>query len=206
MVTARLAGDARMSADTVSRYVGLLELVGFVVRVTAWTPTLTSREKRHPKVMIADTGLACGLLGRNVDGLGTPTSPLTGPLLDSSLAGPQRRRGRSDRRRRQRQHRRRRSEGIIDRVAGRCEAPPRAQRQARRSVCRRRGALPRRPSGSARQAHLGSPRVDALVRLNRVSGSTSRFLHMIRQIVSSSAGRSSAKVWHIVRLPAMVSR
>lgn len=83
MVTARLAGDARISADMVSRYVGLLELVGIVVRVRAWTPSLTSREKRHPKVVITDTGLTCALLGRNVDGLGTPTSPLTGPLLES---------------------------------------------------------------------------------------------------------------------------
>lgn len=83
MVTARLADDSRMSADTVSRYVGLLELVGFVVRIRAWTPSLTNREKRHPKVVITDTGLACGLLGRNVDGLGMPTSPLTGPLLES---------------------------------------------------------------------------------------------------------------------------
>lgn len=83
MVTARLAGDARMNAETVSRYVGLLELVGFVVRVRAWTPSLTSREKRHPKVVVTDTGLACGLLGRNVEGLGTPNSALTGPLLES---------------------------------------------------------------------------------------------------------------------------
>ena len=181
MVTARLAGDARMSADTVSRYVGLLELVGFVVRIRAWTPSLTSREKRHPKVVITDTGLACGLLGRNAEGLGMATSPLTGPLLesfvtmelvkqrgwsgaadDSSLAGPQRRRGRSDRRGRQRNHRRRRGEGSIDRVAGRREAPPRSARQARRPVHRRCGALPRRPGGSARRANLGPPRPDAL--------------------------------------------
>ena len=83
MVTARLAGDARMSADTVARYVGLLELVGFVVRIRAWTPSLTSREKRHPKVVITDTGLACGLLGRSGQGLGMATSPLTGPMLES---------------------------------------------------------------------------------------------------------------------------
>ncbi len=83
MVIARLAGDARMSPDTVARYVGLLELVGFVVRIRAWTPSLTSREKRHPKVLITDTGLACGLLGRNVEGIGMTTSPLTGPLLES---------------------------------------------------------------------------------------------------------------------------
>lgn len=83
LVTTRLAGDARMSVDTVARYVALLELVGFVVRIRAWTPSLTSREKRHPKMVISDTGLACGLLGRNTDGLGSPTSPLTGPMLES---------------------------------------------------------------------------------------------------------------------------
>jgi len=83
MVAARLAGDARMSADTVARYVGLLELVGLVLPIRAWTPSLTSREKRHPKVIITDTGLACGLLGRNAEALGLPTSPLAGPLLES---------------------------------------------------------------------------------------------------------------------------
>ncbi|MFN0026065.1 MAG: ATP-binding protein [Acidimicrobiales bacterium] len=86
MVVARVAGDAGMSADTVSRYMGLLELVGFVVRIKAWTPSLTSREKRHPKVIITDTGLACGLLGRNAEGLGSATSPLTGALLESFVA------------------------------------------------------------------------------------------------------------------------
>ncbi len=83
MVTARLASDMRMNAETVARYIGLLELVGFVVRIRAWTPSLTSREKRHPKVVLTDTGLACALLGRNADGLGSATSPLTGPLLES---------------------------------------------------------------------------------------------------------------------------
>jgi predicted AAA+ superfamily ATPase len=83
MVTARLAGDARMSAGTVARYVALLELVGLVLPIRAWTPSLTSREKRHPKMVVTDTGLACALLGRNVEGLGQPTSPLTGPLLES---------------------------------------------------------------------------------------------------------------------------
>jgi uncharacterized protein len=86
LVAARLAGDARMSVDTVSRYLALLELVGFIVRIRAWTPSLTSREKRHPKVIISDTGLACALLGRNIDGLGSPTSALTGPLLESFVA------------------------------------------------------------------------------------------------------------------------
>ncbi len=86
LVAARLAGDARMSVDTVSRYLALLELVGFIVRIRAWTPSLTSREKRHPKAILSDTGLACALLGRNAEGLGSPTSALTGPMLESFVA------------------------------------------------------------------------------------------------------------------------
>ena len=86
LVSSRLADDARMSVDTVSRYLGLLELVGLIVRIRAWTPSLTSREKRHPKVAITDTGLACALLGRNVDGLGSPLSQMTGPMLESFVA------------------------------------------------------------------------------------------------------------------------
>ncbi len=86
LVAARLAGDARMNVDTVSRYLALLELVGLIVRIRAWTPSLTSREKRHPKVILSDTGLACALLGRNIDGLGSPTSALTGPMLESFVA------------------------------------------------------------------------------------------------------------------------
>lgn len=83
LVTSRVAGDARMSADTASRYLALLELVGFIIRIRAWTPSLTTREKRHPKVVITDAGLACALLGRSVDDLAMSTSPVTGPLLES---------------------------------------------------------------------------------------------------------------------------
>ena len=83
MVATRLAADARLNGETAARYIGLLELVGLVVRIRAWTPSLTSREKRHPKLVITDTGLACGLLGRDVDELAAPTSKLMGPLLES---------------------------------------------------------------------------------------------------------------------------
>ncbi len=86
LVVARLAGDARMNVETVGRYVALLELVGFIVQVRAWTPSLTSREKRHSKVVLSDTGLACALLGRNVEGLGSPMHGLTGPMLESFVA------------------------------------------------------------------------------------------------------------------------
>jgi uncharacterized protein len=83
LVAARLARDARLGVDTVTRYLALLELVGFIVRIRAWAPSLTSREKRHPKVVLADTGLACALLGRNAEELGSPKSLLTGPMIES---------------------------------------------------------------------------------------------------------------------------
>jgi predicted AAA+ superfamily ATPase len=83
LVIARLAGDARMSVDTVARYVALLELVGFVVRIPAWTPSLTSREKRHAKGVITDSGLASSLLGQSSEALATrPDAPL-GSILES---------------------------------------------------------------------------------------------------------------------------
>lgn len=86
LVNSRLASDARLSSDKVDRYIGLLELVGLVVRIRAWTPSLTSREKRHAKAIITDTGLACGLLGRSAEALGSPLSPITGSMLESFVA------------------------------------------------------------------------------------------------------------------------
>lgn len=83
LVASRVAGDARLSADSTIRYIALLELVGFVVRIPAWTPSLTSREKRHAKAVITDSGLACSLLGRSALGLDAATNPLAGPILES---------------------------------------------------------------------------------------------------------------------------
>jgi uncharacterized protein len=83
LVAARLAGDARLTPDSTARYVGLLELVGLIVRIPAWTPSLTSREKRHSKAVVTDSGLACSLLGRNALGLESATNPLSGPILES---------------------------------------------------------------------------------------------------------------------------
>lgn len=85
LVPARLASGLRISTDTVARYVGLLELVGLVVRIPAWTPSLTRREKRHPKAATADTGLACGLLGLSTEALSGPGAPMADPLLETCV-------------------------------------------------------------------------------------------------------------------------
>lgn len=83
LVVARLAGDAGVTEDVARRYVGLLELVGLVRRVPAWMPSLTSREKRHPKGVVSDTGLACAVLGHDGARLAEPGAPMAGPLLET---------------------------------------------------------------------------------------------------------------------------
>ncbi len=86
LVPNRLAGDARLSEDVTRRYLGLLELVGLVVRIPAWTPSLTTREKRHAKAVISDTGLAAALLGIDAGSLAAPMTPTLGPLLETFVA------------------------------------------------------------------------------------------------------------------------
>jgi uncharacterized protein len=86
MVHARMAADLRLSDDTVRRYLSLLEMVGLVVSIPAWTPSLTTREKRHPKMVIADSGLMCSLVGRDAESLASPSNPFIGPALESFVA------------------------------------------------------------------------------------------------------------------------
>jgi uncharacterized protein len=83
LVPSRLAGHLRLGDDVVRRYLGLLELVGLLVRIPAWLPSLTSREKRHDKTVLVDTGLALAVLGISDDALATPGSPMAGALLEA---------------------------------------------------------------------------------------------------------------------------
>jgi uncharacterized protein len=46
-------------------------------------PSLTTREKRHPKAVITDTGLACAVLGLDAKRLAAPASPMAGALLET---------------------------------------------------------------------------------------------------------------------------
>ena len=86
LVPGRIAGDARLGDDATRRYIGLLELVGLVVRIPAWAPSLTTREKRHAKAVISDTGLAASLLGIDAAALTAPGSAMLGPLLETYVA------------------------------------------------------------------------------------------------------------------------
>lgn len=58
-----LARDAGLPPTTVKRYWALLEAVFFGLTIPPWSGNLTSRLSKAPKLMVADTGLLCHLLG-----------------------------------------------------------------------------------------------------------------------------------------------
>ena len=60
---ADLSRGLSMSQSTLKRYFSLLEATFLVVTLPAWSGNLGLRLTKAPKVMLADTGLACHLLG-----------------------------------------------------------------------------------------------------------------------------------------------
>ena len=55
--------EAGLPHTTLSRYLALWETVFLVQRLPVWSPTLGQRLVKAPKVHLADTGLACHLIG-----------------------------------------------------------------------------------------------------------------------------------------------
>jgi predicted AAA+ superfamily ATPase len=80
---ARLAARVGLDDQTLHNYLPLLETVYLVHRIPGWSRNLTSKVKRRPKIYLADTGLASHLLRVNPDALAHPTSPASGPLLET---------------------------------------------------------------------------------------------------------------------------
>ncbi|MGH3847280.1 MAG: ATP-binding protein, partial [Pseudonocardiaceae bacterium] len=58
---ADLAADAQLPRSTVHRYLDVLEAVFLSVRLPAWSPNLSQREIRAPKILLTDPGLAAHL-------------------------------------------------------------------------------------------------------------------------------------------------
>jgi predicted AAA+ superfamily ATPase len=80
-----LGRDAKLGADTTTRYLGLLE-ASFVVR--RLQPSLANRASRlikSPKLYLADSGLAAHLAGADYAAL-PPGDPLRGALLETYAA------------------------------------------------------------------------------------------------------------------------
>lgn len=90
MVWSSLAADAGIPRRTLDPYVALLETLYLTHTLPAWAVNLTSREVKQPKVFPVDSGLASGLLGATVAGLG-PTAPLSGAVLECFVVGELRR-------------------------------------------------------------------------------------------------------------------
>lgn len=53
------------------------------ISLSAWSRNFTTRAVKHPKLYIADSGLAAHLLGVDADALSGPTSAARGPLIET---------------------------------------------------------------------------------------------------------------------------
>ena len=84
--TTALANDARLGAETMRRYLPLLEAVFMCWRLPAWSSNLTSKVVQRPKLHVVDPGLAAALLGVSAEALATPGHPADGQLLETMVA------------------------------------------------------------------------------------------------------------------------
>jgi predicted AAA+ superfamily ATPase len=74
-----------LSPETVKAYVGLLEQLFLVRRLSAWRPGLGAREASTPKIYLADSGLLAALLGADVARIARDDQ-LTGKILENFVA------------------------------------------------------------------------------------------------------------------------
>jgi predicted AAA+ superfamily ATPase len=74
-----------MPQSTTRRYIALLEATFLAVMVPAWSTNRSSRLAKSAKVLVADSGLACHLVGANADRL-AEDGPARGAMLENFLA------------------------------------------------------------------------------------------------------------------------
>ncbi|MEN3361927.1 MAG: uncharacterized protein V7637_5909, partial [Mycobacteriales bacterium] len=77
-----IASAMALSANTVKRYLDLLDLLFVVRRIPAWSNNLTTRAVATPKLIVTDTGLAAHLAGISPRRLRLPTAP-AGPIMEN---------------------------------------------------------------------------------------------------------------------------
>lgn len=80
---ARWADQLGADRATVQSYLGWLRTVFLVHELPAWHRNRTSRAVRRPKLHIADSGLAAGLLGLDHEALASLNHPMTGSLFET---------------------------------------------------------------------------------------------------------------------------
>lgn len=71
------------SRTTTDDYIAYLQMTYLVLLLPAWSRNLTRKITRHPKVHIADTGIAAHILGKDPTALARPTDGARGPLLET---------------------------------------------------------------------------------------------------------------------------
>ncbi|MCQ3806439.1 MAG: ATP-binding protein [Acidimicrobiaceae bacterium] len=87
LVAAHIHDEAGLgSRNTTDDYLSHLQMVYLAHLLPAWSRGLTAKIVRHPKVYIADTGLAAHLLGKDSGSLSRPTDPARGPLVETFVA------------------------------------------------------------------------------------------------------------------------
>lgn len=84
LVATRIHADSDLgSRGTTDDYIGHLQMTYLVHLLPAWSRNLTRKITRHPKVHIADTGLAAHVLGKDPAALRRPNDPARGPLVET---------------------------------------------------------------------------------------------------------------------------
>lgn len=84
-VPSNLSQKLELDHRTVASYVGMLETIYLVRRISAWRPGLGAREIQTPKIYVVDSGLLLYLLGANEDRL-VGDAQVTGKVLENFVA------------------------------------------------------------------------------------------------------------------------
>lgn len=82
LVPNALAGRSGLPRTTLTRYLELLSSVFLIKSIPAWSSGQAQRAVGTPKLAFVDTGVACHLLGQDVDRLNEPGGA-AGPMLEN---------------------------------------------------------------------------------------------------------------------------
>jgi uncharacterized protein len=86
-VTSSLARTLGADRTTIESYRAWLQTAFLIDLVPAWSRNLAAKFVRRPKLHVVDSGLAAATAGKDVQALRRPTEPMTGPLLETFVAG-----------------------------------------------------------------------------------------------------------------------
>jgi len=91
LIRSHIQADAGLSRVTTDDYIGFLVMTYLIGLIPAWSKNLTTKEKRHPKLHLTDSGLASWLCGKHIDALARPADASRGPLLETFVVNELRR-------------------------------------------------------------------------------------------------------------------